>query len=74
MVTEYTNLNEKVNYNINSDSVSPRLSGIKIDVPMEKVPLKVSQSINDKYSKVVTTTKKVVLILTITFFQKNVIT
>ena len=46
-----TNLNdqsEKVYYNINSNIVSPRLSGIKIVIPMEKVPLKVSESKNTK--------------------------
>ena len=52
-----TNLNESINdpgekvyYNINSNSVSLRLSDIKIDVPLEKRSLKVSESINTKYS------------------------
>ena len=46
-----TNLNEsskKSYYNINSNSVSPRLSGIKVDVPKEKVLQKVSDKYSDK--------------------------
>ena len=52
-----TNLNESINdpgekiyYNINYNSVSLRLSDIKIDVPLEESSLKVSESINIKYS------------------------
>ena len=41
---------EKVSNNVNSNSVIPRLPDIKIDVPIEKVSLKVSESISDKYS------------------------
>jgi hypothetical protein len=59
VVNEYNDANlnenlndpvEKVSNNVNSNSVIPRLPDIKIDVPMEKVSLKVSESINDKYS------------------------
>ena len=59
IVNEYNDANlnanlndpvEKVSNTVNSNSVIPRLPDIKIDVPIEKVSLKMSESISDKYS------------------------
>jgi hypothetical protein len=44
-ITNHNDPVEKVYYNINSNNVSPKLSDIEIDVPMEKVSLMVSESV-----------------------------